>query len=159
VKEEEMEYMRDLRKAHQMSVVLHIAFMATIVIYAVIVEILRGSLQDFRGFTENVNLAWIRYIFFALGLAQIFFIRFMRDTLSKRMTSADVRGLIAHLTRISIISSALCEVPAFLGLVLFFFGSSTREFYVLIFISVVLFILYFPRYSNWEEWVKTRVKL
>jgi len=154
-----MEHMRDLRKAHQMSVMVHIAFMASLMIYILIVEILRGSLQDFRGFTENVNLSWIRYIFFALGLAQIFFIRFMRDTLSKGMTSANVRGLIAHLTRISIFSSALSEVPTFLGLVLFLIGSSTREFYVLTFISVVLFILYFPRYSNWEEWIKTRTNL
>jgi len=154
-----MEYLRDLRKAHQMSFVLHSAFMATLVIYAVIVEILRGSLQDFRGFIENIDLTWIRYIFYALGLAQIFLIRLMRETLSKSMNSRNVRDLIAHLNRISVLSSALCEVPAFLGLVFFFIGSSTREFYVFTFISVVLFILYFPRYSNWEEWIKTRTNL
>lgn len=154
-----MEYVRDLKKAHQMSAVIHIAFMATLVIYILIVEILRGSLQDFRRSTESINLAWVRYIFFALGLAQIFFIRFMRETLSRGMTSANARVLIAHLNRISILSSALCEVPAFLGLVLFFIGSSTRDFYVLTFISVVLFVLYFPRYPNWEEWIRNRASL
>jgi hypothetical protein len=56
----------------------------------------------------------------------------------------------------SMISAALCEVPVILGWVLFFLSGNVRDFYILLFISLVLFVLYFPRFSNWEEWIKAK---
>ncbi|MDH4217249.1 MAG: hypothetical protein OEZ52_11025 [Candidatus Aminicenantes bacterium] len=153
-----MEYVKELRKAYQISFVLHVAFMATLIIYAFTVEILRGNLQDFQGFAQNANFSWIRYIFYGMVLAQVFIIRFIRNILSKRMTSGEERILIGHLNRASVISSALCEVPAVLGVVLFFIIGTARDFYVLLFVSLVLFVLYFPRYANWEEWIKTKAR-
>ncbi len=157
-KEDEMDYRAELKKAHKMSAVLHIAFMATLILYALVVEILRGGLQDFHGFLEDVSLSWIRYIFYVLGFAQIFIIRFLREKLFQGMTSGNERILVTRIVRISIFISALCEVPALLGLVLFLLGGNTREFYILAFISLVLFILYFPRHSNWLEWIKTETR-
>jgi hypothetical protein len=153
-----MEYMKEFKKVHQTSVVLHIAFMATLVIYVFIVAYFKGNLQEFHGVMENTNLSWIRYIFYVLGLSQIFIIRFVRESLSKRLISGNVQSLISRLGRISILSSALCELPSFLGLVLFLLDNSTRGFYILAFISSVLFILYFPRYSSWVEWIQTMTR-
>jgi uncharacterized membrane protein YbhN (UPF0104 family) len=43
-----------------------------------------------------------------------------------------------------------------LGLVLFFLSGRAQDFYVLLIVSVILFVMYFPRYVNWEEWIKSR---
>lgn len=154
-----MEYGKELKKAHQISLVLHIAFMVTLIIYAFTVEILRRHLQDLQGFVEDVNRSWIRYLFYGLVIAHVFIIRFIRNIFSKRMTSDEERILIGQLSRVSIISSALCEVPAVLGVVLFFIIGTVRDFYVFLFVSLVLFVMYFPRYANWEEWIKTKTRI
>jgi hypothetical protein len=103
---------------------------------------------------EKIDFPWLRYAFYALGLVQIFLIKFIRETATKSLTKVDSQTLIQHLQRMSMISAALCEVPAMLGWVLFFLSGSAQDFYILLLVSFVLFVMYFPRYTNWEEWTK-----
>jgi hypothetical protein len=150
--------MKDLKKAHQISAILYIAFMASLGIYVVVVEILKAEFREFQGVLESHQFIWIRYIFFGLGLAQIFIIRLIRQILTKGLTSTDVEALIAHLNKISILTAAFCEAPAIFGLLLFFLSGDTKDFYVLIAMSFVLFFIYFPKYSNWEDWVASKTR-
>ena len=145
--------MQDLKRAHQISVILYIAFMVSLGIYVVVVEIYRTNFKDFQGVVESHELSWIRYVFYGLCLTQIFIIRLIRQILTKRLNTTKMEALIAHLNKMSILTAAFCEAPAILGLMLFFLNGSPRDFYILIAISSLLFFLYFPRYSNWEEWV------
>jgi hypothetical protein len=151
-----MEYKNYLKKIHKNSLIVYVAFMASIVIYFIVFEVLNSSIPDFQGFMEKFDLPWMRYAFYALGLLQVFLIKFIRDTSIKGLTMIDEKTLIIHLSKISTVSAALCEVPAILGLVLFFLSGSTEDFYVLLFISLALFVLFFPRYANWEEWIESR---
>jgi hypothetical protein len=48
----------------------------------------------------------------------------------------------------------LAEVPAILGLVMFLIGGSAADFYKLLFASLVLAFIHFPRRSAWEESLK-----
>ncbi len=153
-----MENMNDLKRAHQMSVILYIAFMISLGIYLVVVEILKMNDKDFLGVLQTYPMPWIRYIFYALALAQILIIRVIRQILTKGLTSMDVKTLIAHLNRISILTAAFCEAPAIFGLFLFFLTGNIKDFYVLTAMSFVLFFLYFPRYSNWEEWITSKTR-
>jgi len=152
-----MEYLRDLKKAFKTSVTLYVAFMISVAVYLVVFEVLKARIPDFRGMMEKIDLPWLRYAFYALGLVQIFLIRFIREAATKNITTVDTRVLISHLQRMSMISAALCEVPVILGLVLFFISGSVQDFYILLILSFVLFVLYFPRYINWEEWIKAKV--
>lgn len=154
--EEWMEYTRELKKTHKTSVTLYVAFMISIAVYLVVFEVLRARMPDFQGMMEKIDIPWLRYAFFALGLIQVFLIRFIRETATKSITTVDTKVLINHLQRMSLISATLCEVPVILGLVLFFISGSVQDFYILLIISFVLFVLYFPRYLNWEEWVKSK---
>jgi hypothetical protein len=151
-----MEYIRDLKKAFKTSVTLYVAFMISIAIYLVVFEVLKARIPDFQGMMEKIDLPWLRYAFYALGLVQIFLIRFIRETATKSIATVDAKVLIGHLQRMSMISAALCEVPVILGLVLFFISGSAQDFYILLILSFLLFVLYFPRYTNWEEWIKSK---
>ncbi len=151
-----MDYAQNLKKAYRTSFVLYVAFMLSLVVYFVVFKALEASITDFQGMMEKIDFPWLRYAFYALGLVQIFLIKFIRETATRTITTVDTQTLINHLQRMSMISAALCEVPAILGWVLFFLSGSSRDFYILLLISLVIFVLYFPRYANWEEWIKSK---
>ena len=153
-----MEYKQDLGRAHKTATILYIAFMLSLAIYLVVFEVLKARIPDFQGMTEKFDFPWLGYAFYALGLLQIFLIKFIRETATKSITTVEVPILIQHLQRMSMISAALCEVPVILGWVLFFLSGNVRDFYILLFISLILFVLYFPRFSNWEEWIKAKTR-
>jgi len=58
----------------------------------------------------------------------------------------------------AVITYAFCESIAVLGLVLYFLGGSSTDFYVFMVISLFFFSVYFPKYERWEEWMKGRFK-
>ncbi|MCK7583580.1 MAG: hypothetical protein MZV65_54010 [Chromatiales bacterium] len=48
----------------------------------------------------------------------------------------------------------LGEVPAIVGLALFLVSGQALDFYKLLFVSLFLTFLNFPRAGAWEEWLK-----
>jgi hypothetical protein len=151
-----MDYTQDLKKAYKTSSMLYVAFMLSLVIYLVVFEVLKARIPDFQGIMEKIDFLWLRYAFYALGLVQIFLIKFIRETATKSIKTVEARILINHLQRMSMISAILCEVPVILGLVLFFLSGNALDFYVLLILAFVFFVMYFPRFSNWEEWIKSK---
>jgi uncharacterized membrane protein YedE/YeeE len=151
-----MDYIQDLKKAYKTSAILYVAFMLSLIIYLIVFEVFKARVTDFQGTMEKIDFPWLRYAFYGLGLIQIFLINFIRETATKSITTVDVQILIHHLKRISMISAALCEVPVLLGWVLFFLSGNSSDFYVLLVISFVLFAMYFPRHTNWQEWIRSK---
>ena len=151
-----MEYAQDLKKAYKTSAILYVAFMLSLVIYLVVFEALKAQIPDFTGMMEKIDFPWLRYAFYALGLLQIFLIKFIRETATKSITTVEPKFLIDHLQKMSMVSATLCEVPVILGLVLFFLSGNAQDFYVLLIVSFLLFVMYFPRFTNWEEWIKSK---
>ena len=151
-----MEYAQDLKKAYKTSAILYVAFMLSLVIYLVVFEALKAQIPDFTGMMEKIDFPWLRYAFYALGLLQVFLIKFIRETATKSITTVEAKFLINHLQKMSMVSATLCEVPVILGLVLFFLSGNAKDFYVLLIVSFLLFVMYFPRVTNWEEWIKSK---
>ena len=58
------------------------------------------------------------------------------------------------LTTAAVITYALCETPAIFGLVLFFLGRNSSDFYLFMLCSLFYFAVYFPKFSRWEEWYR-----
>jgi hypothetical protein len=154
--EGDMNNSKELKKAYNISVILYIALMLSLAIYLVVFTVFKTQIPDFQGMMEKIDFPWLRYAFYALGLLQIFLIKFIRETATKSLKKADAPSLIRHLQRMSMISAALCEVPAILGWALFFLSGMAQDFYILLGMSFFLFVVYFPRLSNWEEWTRTK---
>ncbi|UCC40761.1 MAG: hypothetical protein JSV96_04765 [Candidatus Aminicenantes bacterium] len=154
-----MEHMDDLKRAYKTSLIINSGIIAGFVIYAVIIEFLKSRYNPFEGFVDLAQIAFLRYILYGLAILLIFIVRVLRGTLLRTSPSDDAKTLITKLSRASIATAALCEVPVVFGLVLFLIGGHSRDFYLLLGLSFIIVFLYFPRYRNWEEWLRIKKEI
>jgi len=152
-----MAYSQDLKTAYRSSLILYTVIMATLAIYLGVFEILKAHIPNFQGAMDRTGFPWLRYAFYALGLIQVFLIKFINEAAVKSIDTTDIQTLIQYLQRMAVISATLCEVPVLLGWVLFFLGGLSRDFYILLILSFVLFVIYFPRYPHWEMRIRSKV--
>lgn len=77
---------------------------------------------------------------------------------SSLLSSSHKRSLfsppVQRLVSFTVISLALCETVAIYGLVIFLINGSSLDFYLFLALSFVFIIIHFPRYSQWEDWIK-----
>lgn len=125
-----------------MARVLYMAFIVSLFVYALVAELLSSQVQNFPlQITENPDYSKLRYIFYGVSIILIILVRSLRKTLLKKAP--------VHIN--AIITAAICESPAILGLILFILSGIKRDFYFLLIISLFLLFMYFPRLSHWEE--------
>ena len=142
----------DLQTAYRMSVFITFSMMASLVVYAVVVELV--NLRA-RALVPVERLDVIRMAVVAVGVLLIPVARVVRGALLRRSPADGLDALLSRLTRASLVASVLSEAPAVLGLVLFFVSGRREDFYILVLVSIVMFALNFPRMSAWKEWLGT----
>lgn len=122
-----------------------LAMIASVFIYAGVVELLKWQLAPFAGFStlDPGTADLIKYIFLALAAAQFFIIKALQKILSAHS--------VEKLSLTAIITFALCESVAVLGLVLFLLNGNSMDFYIFMVLSLGFFYLFFPKYEQWEE--------
>lgn len=141
----------DTRKRFNLSRLIYVFVVASVFVYAFVVEMMRGN-PDFAGRPGPApGIDTLRYVLFAFSAAMFFIIRFMRKYLASKIAK-DAGDAAAKLTSIDIVTAALCESVAIYGLVLFFVGRRPDDFYALMALSLLYFAIHFPKYSQWEEW-------
>ena len=134
---------RDEVRVHLKSVTLiAAAIIASLVIYLGLVEILRAVYKPFR------------YVVFGTAAAVIVLIRVLRPLLLRRRPGEDTPAALHRLQRAAIVTMVLGEIPGVLGLGLFLLSGYNIDFYVLLFASLLLVFMYFPRRAAWEEWLR-----
>jgi hypothetical protein len=153
--------MERLGQYHKMATVIGYGMMGTLLIFAAIVETLKATAFEFGGFLPPSFLDFLRYLFLGLAVVEFFAVRVIKNLILKkgRVTSLTDQGdpLLAKVQKLftaAIVSFAFCESVAIYGFVLFVIGGSSFDFYLFAFLSLIFFAGYFPRYSQWEEWVK-----
>jgi hypothetical protein len=146
--------MEDLKKAYRTSALINSAIIASLLIYLIVAEMIKIQYEPFEGFVRDLNLDPLRYALYALALVQLVVIIKIRGILMKKDTFNSMEDVIIRLSRASIITSSLCEVPAIFGLILFLLSGMSKDLYILLVWSGILFFLYFPRYSNWKKWAR-----
>ncbi|HUT07618.1 MAG TPA: hypothetical protein VMY15_02115 [Candidatus Latescibacteria bacterium] len=146
---------QDELKVHLKSVTLiAMAVIASLVIYLGLVEILRAVYRPFRGFATLANIPQLRYAVFGAAVAVIVLIRLLRPRLLRKTPQEDAKTALHRLQRAAIVTMVLGEIPGILGLGLFLFSGYNIDFYVLVFASLLLVFMYFPRRTAWEEWLR-----
>jgi hypothetical protein len=125
-----------------------LAMIASVFVYAGVVELIKWKLAPFAGFAtlDPGTVALIKYVFLALAAAQYGIIKALQKILPTRS--------VENLSMAAIITFALCESVAVLGLVLFLLGGQGMDFYIFMVISLGFFYLFFPKYEQWEERVR-----
>ncbi|UCG50971.1 MAG: hypothetical protein JSW58_12320 [Candidatus Latescibacterota bacterium] len=140
----------DPQTAYRIAALINVSMVVSLFIYAGIVEFLNIGAQSFAPMT---GLDIPRYVFLVGGLVFIPVARLVRANLLQRSPDEPLETLLVKLSRAAVVTGAICEVPALLGLVLFFIGGQRVDFYLLCAVSAGMFIVYFPRLSRWKDWL------
>jgi hypothetical protein len=142
----------ELRSHLRIAASVGTAVVASLVLYLVLVEVLRAVYRPFRGFVATNDIQPIRYAVFGAAVVVIILIRVLRPRLLRMEPQADSKAVLIRLQRTAILTMVLGEIPSILGLGLFLVTGSNVDFYVLLFASLLLVFMYFPRRTAWEEW-------
>ena len=135
-----------------MSVFITFSMMVSLVVYAAVVQIVR--LGD-RAPIASSTLQIVRLAIFVAGLVVFVAARVARRAMLRKTADDGLEVLLGRLARASVVTSALSEAPAVLGLALFFVGGVRTDFYVMALLSLAMFAMYFPRMSVWKDWQGT----
>lgn len=126
------------------------AVTATLLVYLIIFEVLRSTRTAYGGIVPVVQRQLLRYVLYAAAVVSILLIRWLSRTLVKGPPGEPSSIFIQRLVRASIVVSMLSEMPAILGFVNFLLTGSSWDFYFLLFVSLFLEFMYFPRLQVWE---------
>jgi hypothetical protein len=136
-----------LRAAHKQATLIMYAVMATLVIYVAVVEWINRT----RDVLETEALPEVaRFILYGVAISMVFLTQIVR-ALVLRGIPRELDAALQRLNLASVITGVLAETPALMGLVLFIVWGQYTDFYILLFVSLYLFVRHFPRYGTWEK--------
>ncbi len=151
----------DLRKAYRITAFIGLAMIASLIIYAVVVELIKKQNAPFGGYQPLPPdvISTLRFALLGAAAVVFFVIRLLsRLTLSGKvpLRSSSMTVLfppeVQRLVSASVATYALCESVAIFGLVLFLVQGNSGDFYLFLALSLLYFSIHFPRYAVWEEW-------
>ena len=122
-----------------------LAMIAAVFVYAGVVELIKWQLAPFPGFArlDPRTVSLLKYVFLGIAATQYGIIKIVQKILLARS--------VDNLPQAAIITFALCESVAVLGLVLFLLAGQPLDFYIFMLISLGFFYLFFPKYEQWEQ--------
>jgi len=122
-----------------------LAMIAAVFVYAGVVELIKWQWAPFTGFAQlpPQTASLLKYIFLALAAAQYGIIKIVPKIVPVR--SAE------NLPQAAVVTFALCETVALLGLVLFLLCGNALDFYIFMGISLGYFYPNYPKYEQWER--------
>jgi len=141
------------RKGHRTAVVIGFCMISSVLFYAGLVEYFTRSNASFAGFSplppEVFNT--LRLILLGVSLVDLALIPYLRNrvlTAQNRTGTPPAGRLLTAL----MLSFALCESIAIYGFILFLLNGAREEFYLFFFLSLIAFVIHFPRFERWQEW-------
>jgi hypothetical protein len=146
----------ELNRAFRTTLIISGALLAGLLLYGLMVELIKARLNPFSGITAASRPESLRYIFYAAAVGAVVLVRFVGRTMFKPSPEEDPHHLIARLARATVLTASLGELPAVFGLGLFLLTGSSRDFYILGFVSFFLEFMYFPRLRVWQDTVRER---
>jgi hypothetical protein len=149
-----MDPREELRTHLRPAAIVGTALIASLVVDLALVEVLRSVLKPFRGFVGTAGLQPLRLGLFAAAAAVVLVILVLRHRLFRLDPGEDAAAALGRLQRATIVVLVLGEIPAVLGLALFLIGGNAVDFYALLFASLVLTFIDFPRRAAWEDMMK-----
>ena len=128
------------------------AMAASTLFYAAVVAVISISQAPFEGFATQSQVSTLRIALWTVAILEAGLIAFARRALLTRARAEGSAAQAGRLVTTAVITAALAEVPAILGLVLFMLFGLRGDFYVLLALSLALEAFFFPRLDGWRAW-------
>jgi hypothetical protein len=154
--------MSELTKAHKQAVIITLAQMALLIVFFNGMELTRKTFAPFNGFFSIGGIEVIRIILLVLALCQIIVVWFLRrSTLNQPLgitkpkpflfQRAPFSEPIQRLYIFSVMSGSFASAIGIYGLVLFYLDGNSSEYYPFAAISLLMFLIYWPRFIRMEK--------
>lgn len=125
---------------------------ASTLLYALVVAVISVWQAPFEGFAGSAPPAILRAALWTVTMVEAGLIGLVRRALLARSGAEGATAQSRRLITTAVITAALAEMPAILGLVLFMLLGLGGDFFALFALSLVLQAVYFPRLDGWREW-------
>jgi hypothetical protein len=139
-----------LRGAIRPAQVLAWTLLAGLPVLLAFEELLRSRFRPFLGFARLSDRLSFRYGFYLAAAAAIVVIRVLNAAGLRRKKPVSPEAHLGRLKTMALLTLAVADAPALLGFALFLAGGYNLDFYILMFVSLVLLFMYFPRPRAWE---------
>ncbi len=158
--------MESLKVAYRRTAIISGAIAFTLPIYAIVVAVFQQMSGSFRGISPAEDGTTLTDVLFLISLATFFLAWRIRNRtfrtapprpgteLKESTTARDSKKHLQLLTRTTLVTLVLSESIAMYGLAGFIVTGDARVFYLLLTVSIIAFILWFPRYGQWQEWIE-----
>ncbi|HUU38304.1 MAG TPA: hypothetical protein VMW46_08905 [Candidatus Desulfaltia sp.] len=151
-----MESVFALRRIFRTTLIINGALIAGLFLDVLIVELVKSQFKPFAGFLPGLQLQILRYVFYGAAVGAVVLVRISAKALTRAAPGGDVQHSGQRLSRAAIVTATLAELPAVLGFVLFLLAGSSRDFYSLLFVSLFLEFMYFPRFQVWQDLIREK---
>ena len=146
-----------LELAYRSAVITCGAMAASSLLYIAVVALISVWQAPFEGFAGEsrggpLDPSGLRVTLWTVAAVETGLIGIARRTLLARARAGAASAQASQWLRTAVVTSALAEVPAILGLALFMLSGLRGDFYALLALSIALQALYFPRRDGWREW-------
>lgn len=155
--------MEELRAAYRVSVIIGLSMMASLLVYAIIVGVFAKAGGPAGGpALAGDDIEIMKFSLMGISVTLFFLIRFANARIlaageERAEGQRQAPGATPDLQRLataSVVTYALCEAPAVLGLVLFFLGGQASDFHLFLLVALFFFAVFFPLFGNGEEWYR-----
>ena len=157
--------MEELKAAYRRTAVISAAIAFTLPVYAIVVAIFQRMSGSFDGISPAEDGTVLTDVLFMISLATFFLAWRIRNrtfrTAPQRSGTVPTEGSntrhrkvqLQRLTTTTLVTMVLSESIAMYGLAGFIVTGDVRIFHILLTVSFIAFILWFPRYGRWQEWI------
>lgn len=150
-----------LRNGHRTAIAVGIGVIGILLAIGVAIEFSGNNDALFKGLIPPSQVAVLRYVFLGLAAGVFFMIRAFRNFILSRPISLPIpepEGVFSEpiqvLIETSVTTYVLSVLVGLFGLVLHLLTGHRSEFYLFFVLALTLLAIYFPRYGEWEEWIK-----
>lgn len=138
-----------LEKTYRTTVIVILAQIATTIVLTVVALIIvTGS--DTSDNSQSLTTLWVAMLFLAIGSFVLRRLFFGWERLQNAVLLSGIGGLLGNLRTNSIILGALAEIIAILGFVVALLSGSSLDMFRATAISLIVFLINFPRKKVWK---------
>lgn len=142
----------ELKEGYRLAVILGISFIGWLIGIAAIFEFL------IKKTTNRMEPGFETYLIpILIGIAIVCY--YAAKVLKNKIISSPLEeqsggtpAFISRLITVCIVSYAICETAGIVGVVFSVLTAKSVYMYTGILLSLVLYRIYFPRFSEWEKW-------
>jgi hypothetical protein len=148
------ELRREFRKTRLMSGATALVFL----VCAGLVSVIKDTYVPVDGFTRAGWLQGVKNFLYLMAMFNILVIRYVVMRIYIAPGTRELPAIARRLATAGIASVLLSCLPCVYGLILFLLTGDAMDFYLLFGLSLIYFMMYFPRYKNWVSATEDNLK-